>query len=368
MRNFLLAFTFTLTFSNIYSQNLIPFSIEGKFTSDTLTGTIYFYYPKDGKWIMDSCRIKKGRFSFSGKLIHPVLGRLVYNDRTKEIFLEPTSMNILCKDEQLEHVKTTGSLSDTEFNKIDLEIQKINNRWQSVMDTLSTVNKKSNEAFQELKSWVLKPYFEEVREIYLAFFEHYPQSYVTAYFLASKVIKMNQGSLSFDSLKGYYDKFGTSLKDSWYGRIIRKDIAKKMIAVPGTHALDFTKTDLNGQLLSLSSFHGKFVLLDFWGSWCVPCRKANPHLKELYLRYKVNGFDIIGIAADNNTKNAWRKAIVKDGLPWHQILVDELEAVYNVTSYPTKILIDKQGIIIGRFEAEEKELDEKLDSIFSKNH
>ena len=106
------------------------------------------------------------------------------------------------------------------------------------------------------------------------------------------------------------------------------------------------------------------MLLDFWGSWCVPCRKGNPHLKELYHQYKDQGFDIIGIAKDDDTRDAWVKAVEKDGLPWHQILVGDLDTKYNVTSYPTKILVDQQGIIIGRYGENEKELDEQLNSIF----
>ena len=368
MRNLLLTIVLALTFTNINSQQVTPFSITGKFSLDTLMGKVYLYYPINGKWTKDSCQIKKGVFSFAGKLMYPVLGKLSYNDRIKQIFLEQTPMNILCKDPQLEYVETSGSISDTELSKIDNKLHKIDIRWQSVIDTLSAVNKKSNEAFQELKSWVLKPYFEEVRETYFDFFEHYPKSYVTAYFLASQVIEMNQGSLSADSLKSYYDKLATSVKSSWYGQIIKEEIAKTRIAVPGTQAVDFTKTDLNNQLLSLSSFRGKYILLDFWGSWCVPCRKGNPHLKELYLRYKEKGFDIIGIAADNNTKDDWKKAVEKDRLPWRHILIGDLEAAYNITSYPTKILIDKQGIIIGRFGSEKKELDERLNSIFNNNY
>ena len=132
-------------------------------------------------------------------------------------------------------------------------------------------------------------------------------------------------------------------------------------------AFGFSQTDINGRTLSLSSFRGKYILLDFWGSWCVPCRKGNPHLIELYDHYKDKGFDIIGIAKDDNTKDAWIKAVEKDKLPWHQILCEHLDIKYNVTSYPTKILIDKNGLIIGRFGEDEIELDRQLKLIFDNN-
>jgi len=368
MRFLFLAIILSFTCTNLNSQQLPSFSVNGKFNSDTLAGKIYLYYPVNGIWRKDSFLIKRGAFSFAGKLLHPTLGRLSYNNKIKEIFLEPTHMKVLCKDEQLEHIETSGSISEIEFKEIDNKIRKINNRWQSVKDTLSAVNRRSNTTFQELKSWVLEPYFEEIRKTYLDFFDKYPQSFVTAYFLSINVIEMNQGSLTANLLKTYYDRLAKPVKNSWYGEKIIEELAKRKVAIPGTEAFNFTKSDLNGRPLSLSSFRGKYVLLDFWGSWCVPCRKGNPHLKELYFRYKEKGFDIIGIAADNNTENAWRKAVEKDGLPWHHILIDDLETVYNITSYPTKILMDKQGIIIGRFGAEEKELDEQLSSIFNNIH
>lgn len=365
MRIFFLSIFSLIIYKSSNSQPLSSFHINGKFNVDTLTGKIYLNYQVKEKWIKDSCQIVKGNFSFTGKIMHPVLGRLAYKNKMTEIFLEPTTMKVLLNNEQLEPTEVSGSVSENELRKINNTIKKINSRWQSVKDTLSAVNRRSNPAFQELKSWVLTPYFEEIREAYLDFFKQYPQSYVTAYFLAINIIEMNQGELPADSLKKYYDKLPALVKNSWYGEKITEELAKRKIAVDGTEAYNFTKTDLHGQPLSLSSFRGKYVLLDFWGSWCVPCRKGNPHLKELYARYKEKGFDIIGIAADNDTRDAWHKAIEKDGLPWHQILIDDLEPIYNITSYPTKILIDKNGVIIGRFGSEEKELDEQLSSIFN---
>lgn len=357
-----LLFFFCITAS---AQQLRLFGINGKFKPDTLTGTIYLSYPVNGIWTRDSCLIADGAFSFTGQIPHPVLGRFSYNNNTRDFFLEPATMNVQFTGRELEQVAASGSASEIEFEEIDRKIRKINDRWQSVMDTLSAVNRRSNAAFQELKGWVLNPYFAEVNDAYLDFFVQYPQSYVTAYFLAINVIEMNQGNFPVDSLNAYYEKFEDTVKGSWYGEQIRQELKKREIAVTGTRAPDFVMTDVNGSSLSLSSFRGQYVLLDFWGSWCVPCRKGNPHLKALYHRYKDKGFDIIGIAADNDTEAAWKKAIEADGLPWHHILIDDLDIEYNISAYPTKILVDGQGIIIGRYGTDDQELDEKLASIFN---
>lgn len=363
---FIILFAFTCTLA--FSQKLLPFSIKGKFNSDAINGKMYLIYEIDGKGNIDSSFIKKGTFSFSGNISHPVFAILAYNNVRANLFLSPKPMTILCENSQLEEIETTGSRSDSEFRKIDKSLLKINKRWQTVLDTLDAVSTRSLTSFQELRDWVLLPYFEECREAFLDFFAKHPLSFVTAYYLSQNAIEMNQGVFPTDSLQAYYDRFTAPIKNSWYGKIISEELIKRKVAVSGTEAFDFTRTDINGQKLSLLSFRGKYVLLDFWGSWCVPCRKGNPHLKELYSRYKDKGFDIIGIAKNDDTKDAWLKAVKMDGLPWHHILCDSLDIKYNITSYPTKILLDTKGTIIGRFGEEEAELDNQLESIFNENH
>lgn len=364
MRSLFFAILFSHITTQLLAQSVFPFSIKGKFNSNTIQGKIYLFYQVKGIERKDSCFIKKGVFSFSGNIMHPEYAILSFNNRQKEIFLEPKPMTVFCKDAEFKQVETSGSKSDLEFGEVENKLQKINKRWQIVFDTLNAVNTRSNTDFQELRDWVLIPYFEDVREAYLDFFEKHPQSFVTAYYLSQNVIEMNQGTFPTDSLQTYYNRFRGQVKGSWYGQKINVELTNRKIAVPGKEATDFTHKDINGQTLSLTSFRGKYVLLEFWGSWCLPCRKGNPHLKELYNRYKDKGFDIVGIAKDDDSKAAWRKAVEQDGLPWHQILVGDLDIKYNVTSYPTKILVDKQGIIIGCFGEDEIQLDKQLNSIF----
>jgi thiol-disulfide isomerase/thioredoxin len=121
-----------------------------------------------------------------------------------------------------------------------------------------------------------------------------------------------------------------------------------------------SKNDMQGKQVDLNALKGHYVLLDFWGSWCRPCRASHPHLKELYAKYKDKGFEIVGIATEHaKTKEEciklWKNAVTEDGLTWLQVLNNEngekFDAVkeYNVTAFPTKILLDKDGNIIGRY-------------------
>lgn len=119
---------------------------------------------------------------------------------------------------------------------------------------------------------------------------------------------------------------------------------------PSSTAPDVELTDANGNVRKLSSLKGKVVLLEFWASWCGPCRRENPHLKKLYEKYSSKGFEIFGVSLDKREKS-WKKAIEKDELPW--INVSDLEGYkglapfqYSVSSIPTNFLLDKEGKII----------------------
>ena len=130
-------------------------------------------------------------------------------------------------------------------------------------------------------------------------------------------------------------------------------------------APEITLPDMDGKTMSLSSLKGKVVLIDFWASWCGPCRKSNPHLVKFYKKYHQNGLEIIGVSIDDNAE-AWKEAVQKDKLAWIQLNDNKSwsasSSSYGVDAIPSSFLIDKKGIIhsinlVGRsLEAEVKEL------------
>ncbi len=123
---------------------------------------------------------------------------------------------------------------------------------------------------------------------------------------------------------------------------------KKKKIKTGTILANFKAADINGQRISLSQFKGKYVLLDFWASWCVPCRKAMPHLKEVYNDYHSKGFEIITISIDDNRKN-WEDAVKKEEISnWYNVIKnEETNKIFQAVQFvPAQLLIDLTGRII----------------------
>ena len=118
----------------------------------------------------------------------------------------------------------------------------------------------------------------------------------------------------------------------------------------GDVAKDIELRTVNGKQVKLSDYRGKIVLVDFWASWCGPCRKANPGLLALYSKYKQQGFEIFGVSLDED-KSAWKKAIAKDGITWVQVNQDggwdaPVALQWKIEQLPSSFLLDQNGTVL----------------------
>ena len=169
----------------------------------------------------------------------------------------------------------------------------------------------------------------------------------------------------------------------FHGKLYDKEVAKELETLarvqPGEPAPDFAKEDVNGKPFRLSDLRGKYVVIDFWASWCVPCRKSNPHMKEMYAKWHDKGLEYVYVADNDSNPDNWRKAIKEDGLEaFHHVLrglkvdrsnggykfdrTNDISEKYAIHFLPTKYLIDREGKIVGKFESDE--LEAKLKEIF----
>ena len=247
-----------------------------------------------------------------------------------------------------------------------------------VMEKLEQYNKLYYQTSnRDSVSRLMEPY----RKIYLERMTDYVKKYPSTA-LAANFLCMNTGRMTLEQLKEAYNKLDETARRTSAGKEIAAEIATLDRVAPGNPAPEIAKNDLvTGKPFALSSLKGKVVLLDFWASWCVPCRKSNPHVKALYEKYRKKGFDVVYVADNDSRPEEALKAIDQDGIrKYHHVLrglktlkdangkmtgYDKSEDVseqYAIHFLPTKYLIDRDGNIIGK--VTDEELDAKLKEIF----
>ena len=176
--------------------------------------------------------------------------------------------------------------------------------------------------------------------------------------------------MPFDDLQALVSKFTGDAKQSKYYSSLEGIVAKRKAVMPGSIAPDFTLLKRDSSQFTLSSTRGKYVMIDFWASWCHPCRQAIPHWKEVYSKYRDKGFEIVSVSDDSQWK-AWFKAMDQEKMPWTQVCDEfplknmpaRVGSLYLTHFIPFYVLLDKDGRILV-YSGDEKKIDEKLAEIF----
>lgn len=185
------------------------------------------------------------------------------------------------------------------------------------------------------------------KEQSIAFISNHPNSIISA-----NILSVYASTWGKNTSKILYRKLTKKIKTTSYGKNIFEFITLNKNIQVGDRYTDFTEPNIEGKSVSLSDFNGKVTLLEFWGSWCGPCREGNPELVKIYNEFKNDGFDILGVAADDK-KETWIDAVRKDSLTWQNVCdlkgdKNKAALIYGVSYYPTNFLIDKNGLIIAR--------------------
>lgn len=331
------------------------YKITGKWEGSDST-MIYLRHVINDSVIMDSTKAKNGLFEFTGKLDEPTMFYLQTKEsierRDRLAFLvENAEITISVKSDSLAFAIVKGSKSNDELQKYYEQKKPINEK----IDRLYEEYARSTEEQKEDPTYVekLDTRHEELdsllREVGKEFAIKNPKSYVSLIALRDYA---GYEDMNVEKVEAVYNVLEDKIKNSVSGKEFANRISVAKKTAVGQPAINFTQQDVNGKLVSLSSFKGKYVLVDFWASWCGPCRAENPNVVKAFNKYKSKGFDILGVSFDDD-KDAWLAAIKKDGLTWTHVSdlkgwENAVAKMYQIKSIPQNYLLDKEGKIIGK--------------------
>jgi len=358
-----------------FAQN--TFVIKGKIGNDNTPAQAFLLYRHGDAVQIDSTTLKAGTFEFTGTVGAPDLARIIIDhqgvglaksnmksDMTM-IYIEKGFISINSAD-SLKRATITGSPINAEKKRYDnflaATIKKINTINENYAS--ATKEKQQDKAFIQYT----KDEYAKVRTEHQArqreFIRLNPDSFFSLVALkeiAGQVINVPEIEPMFDSLSA-------NIRESEAGRNFKKLLDSSSATAVGKMAPEFTQNDTAGKPVKLSDFKGKYVLIDFWASWCMPCRAENPGVVSAYHKYKDKNFTVISISLDQpGKKSAWLAAIKVDKLEWTQLSDlkfwnNEVAVLYGIKSIPQNFLLDKDGKIIA-VNLHGEELDKTLEKI-----
>ncbi|MFT3738038.1 MAG: TlpA disulfide reductase family protein [Breznakibacter sp.] len=271
----------------------------------------------------------------------------------------------------LSKVDVKGSANTALFKKFNDEIPGLERSKTIREEYVKAQMSGDNAAMEQLRTE-----FDNLMGEQRAYFEKFVENNTTNPVGAFMALNM-ASAYDAEKLKEMTSKFEASLKDHPYVKDLKdmisqmeqmeKAMADRAKAVEniqvGKPAPDFTLASIDGKSVSLSSLKGKYVLVDFWASWCQPCRQEMPNVVKLYDKYKSKGFEVLGVSTDHEEPK-WKEAVAQDKLSWIQVRdsVGEVANVYGIEVIPTTFLLDKEGVIIAR-DLRGEELAKKLAEI-----
>jgi len=313
---------------------------------------------------VDSLQAANGVFSFRRELAHPEMYRLkIGSMRPIELFIENGKMKVEGHIDSLDEVRVSGSASHelfmqfrNGFRAFDDKMSELYPQYLMAENEGDTVRKDSLEALFE-------SFYQEQQAYMLNFIKENNQSVVSAY-LAYRMLYNSE----LPELTEIFEAYSAEVQSSMYGVLLAQRMETLAQVAIGQPAPLFEQNDPNGNPIALESFRGQYLLIDFWASWCGPCRHENPNVVALYNDFHNKGFEILGVSLDKD-REPWLEAIEIDGLTWPQVgdlggWENAAAQLYGVRAIPHTVLLNREGEIVAK-NLRGEELRTKLEEIFA---
>ena len=360
----------SLGFAKNKELNADRFQLNGNLIGNYQGYMYLISYSDENIRLTDSSKILNGKFHFEGSV--NCFSDRYYLKLDKEMRLNNDSVNSV-------NISLDNSIIKITLVYNHFSLFKMNGC--TSCEELEKYENKKDEVEKNMEGGEVEFNKDEIILMDKRYCELNPDSNISPYLLywLSRKIKME----NYEEYKLLYNNLSGRQQKSFYGIKVKERIGENdtIVSSTSTKAPDFSSVDLNGKIIHLNSIYKEnYVLLDFWASWCIPCRAESKYLRYLYSMYHSKGFELISISSDSNVDD-WKKAIYSDSIQnWKHILLDSSSIKkwkgidgstydeYHIQFLPTKILINKNGEIIGRYESsDENLLEKKLSEIFSTN-